>query len=271
MARLIHILILLLVIASCATQKKAGVELPLELKNRLFSTQASFELLNSFNDPLFAPLKKNKCINNWEEYVSALNKKLRGTQKNSERVLIWYELGNCYNYVGEYKKAIYFYDLVLSVEKQNDPMLSVITANIGLIYELKGLNILAKSYYEKSISHNGNNFLAKYLIALDHLRQGEFSLANPILEELTQKLPKSRAVFSTLGVSFSLSGSSSELKSKVFKFFNEKEEERVLFEIALKLFDGKQTKDDLEDLKDLELKFPVLNDYRNFLLNKFGS
>lgn len=271
MARLAWILIVLIFVGSCATNNKTDFTLPLELKNKLFATQENFEILRGINDSLFLPLKENKCLDEWEKVVEGLIKKLRSSKTNKERVGIWYDLGNCYNYVAEYNKAIYYYDLVLTVEKRNKPMLSIVTSNIGIIYEIKGLNILAKSYYEKSLAYNRNNHLSHYLISMDYIRQGEFSKSDAILLSLMKKLPKSRVVRSSLGVSFILSDNPFELKNKVLNFFNEKVEEKVLFQLSMKMYAGKHTKDDIEDLKDLELKFPLLNNFRNYLLNKFGT
>lgn len=271
MARLSAFLFFVFVISGCATNKKTDFTLPLELKNKLFATQENFEIYRSINDPLFAPLKENKCLDEWEKTVEGLIKNLRLSKSNKERVLIWYNLANCYNYVSEYNKAIYYYDLVLTVEKKNKKMLSVATSNIGLIYEIKGLNVLSKSYYERSLAYDKNNHIASYLIAYDYIRQGELVKAEQILSTLMKKLPKSRVVRSTLGVSFVLSDNEYELKSKVLSFFNEKVEEKVLFQLSQKLYAGKHSKDDLDDLGELELKFPLLNNFRKFLLNKFGT
>lgn len=270
MAKIV-LLIISVVFISCATGPKTKVDLSQETKDKLFATQNAFELYNSLNDPLFANLKNNQCLLDWQKYVFDLNQKMRQVTKNSERIGIWYELGNCYNYIQDYKKSLYYYDLVLSLDKRNKQRNSVILANIGVIYEKQGLDVLARSYYENSLRNNINNHIANYLLGLDHLREGDFRKANDSLETILRKIPNSRLVRSTLGVSFILSDNKFELKNKVFKFFNEKDEETVLFKTAIEFYDGKVSSNKISDLKDLELKNPIMNSFRKFLLTKFGN
>ncbi|MBD64151.1 MAG: hypothetical protein CME62_03030 [Halobacteriovoraceae bacterium] len=256
---------------SCATGKKSGFELSQKLRAKLFSTQNNFEKYLASGDPLFNNLNNKECLADWEKSVSELNKKLRKVSSDQQRSEIWFTLGNCYNYTQEFRKSLYYYDLVLTFEKNDAQKISKIMSNIGLIYDIQGLSALARSYYQNSLKHNRSNHLANYLLSLDYLRQGNFAKANEGLELLAKQLPNSRVVRSSLGVSFVLSGNNLELRNKVLSFFNEKDEEAILLKSGIKLINGEVSRDRIADLKDLELKFSVLDDFRDYLITSFGQ
>ena len=84
----------------------------------------------------------------------------------------------------------------------------------------------------------------QYVLLYLFLRQGNFNEANDKFEQVLKKIPSSKLVRSTLGVSFVLSDNKFALKNKVFKFLNEKDEETVLLKTAQQFYDGKISSDD---------------------------
>ena len=257
---------------SCASTKNKNEEpLSVSMKNNLYSTQDKFENILKTKDPIFLSLKKNTCINNWGKEVFLLKKKLRTIKKNSEKTEIWFKLGNCYNYVKDTERVIYYYDLVQGSGTKDTRMLSVIYFNMGQIYELNGQHSLAYSYYENSYKNDDPSSLSLFKLAVMEFKQREFRLSIKYLNILNQRFPKSNLVNFLIGVNYFHLNKKTVLINKVLPRLDEKSESKVLMAMALDLSEEKINKSLEADLKNLEVEFSMHQEFKQYLLGRLGK
>jgi tetratricopeptide (TPR) repeat protein len=270
MAKLSIITLVFLIVSGCAQMKKVGLELSYKEKEDLFSTQNEIAYLKELKDPFYSKVAKGSCLTDWSKFVTKQKKALIKIKDNEKKANIWAQLGSCYIFIGQYKNAFFYYDLALSFSGKRNQGKSKLLSNIGLVYEKLGLPVMARSYFEQSLTAYPNNSFANLKLGMSHLRMGDFAIANKIFKRLLKRYPKSRVLRSTLGVSFALSRDFDSLRSKVFPFFNEKDIEKVLFEISIKVLDGKLSESDFSDLKDLEPEKQILKNFQTFLIKEIG-
>lgn len=271
MARIILILGFL-ALASCASNKKKDeMAMTIAMKDNLFASQNKFENIIKTNDPLFLSTRKNSCIKNWGKEVFKLKKQLRKASKDHERVRIWFNLGNCYNYVKQMEQSFYYYDLVLGSGTKDTKLLSVIYYNIGQIYERSGQLTLAYSYYENANKNDDPSSLSIFKLALLEFKQGEYRLSIKYLNQLAKRFPKSEIVRFLLGVNYFHLNEKESIKNKVLPRLVEKSESRILLNMALDLNNKKLSKSLVGDLENLEVDFKLHRDFKEFLLGKLGK
>jgi tetratricopeptide (TPR) repeat protein len=257
---------------SCATTKSRDEEtLTVTMKNNLYSSQDKFENILKTNDPVFLSLKKNTCINNWGKEVFALKKKLRTIKKTSEKVDVWFKLGNCYNYVKDTERVIYYYDLVQGSGTKDTKLLSIIYFNMGQIYELNGQNSLAYSYYENAYKNDDPSSLSLFKLAILELKQREFRLSIKYLNILYKRYPKSNLVNFLIGVNYFHLNEKSAVINKVLPRLDEKSVSKVLLAMALDLSEGMKKKSLEADLSNLEVVFSMHQEFKQYLLGRLGK
>lgn len=270
MEKLIAFFFLTLYIAGCAQTSKRSEGLTYKQKEYLFAVQNETALLKELKDPFYKNIAKGKCLSDWNGYVKKQKKLLTKYKSNENRSKVWSQLGSCYVFIGEYKNAFYYYDLALSFAGNQIELKSRLLSNIGMVYEKIGLPTMAESYFQKSLLAYPNNVFSSFKLGVSHLRMGDFRKSTSIFKNLIKRYPRSGVLYSALGVSFALSGDIDSLRNKVFPFYNEKDIEKVLFKISIKVMSGKLSKDDFSDLKDLELEKEILKNFQSFLIKETG-
>lgn len=270
MEKLIIFSALVLSLLGCAQTKKSNGDLSYKQKEILFATQNELASLKALRDPFYNGIAKDKCLKDWSGYVASQRRLLIKYKTIDKKTKVWTQLGSCYVFIGQYKNAFYYYDLALSFSGKKVNQKSTILSNIGAVYEKIGLPVMAESYYQRSLSTYPNNSFASFKLALGYLKSGDFHKGNKILKRLLKRFPKSRVLRSTIGVSFALLGDVDSLRNKVFPFYNEKDIEKVLFKLSIKVLNGKLSDDALSDLKDLEFEKKILINFQNFLIKEVG-
>lgn len=268
MAKLIFAFFLI----GCATSNKKGdVNMNISMRDNLYATQNYYEVVKKLKDPLFEKLVVDKCLLKWEEEVNKLKDQVKKAKDRKQRVDLWYQLGNCYNYVGDFKLTFYYYDLVLSEEKKNAKRKAVISYNLGQIYQNSGSVALAQSYYEDAYRNDRLNLLAQLQIALIYLEQGAYQRSIRSISSVLAGSSTSSVARFILGINYFHLKDFAGLNSKVLNRLTEKSTERTLLQMALNLETKKDLKGTFEDLKGLELDFPLFKKFQSYLLKKYGN
>ena len=261
MAKLIP---LILLFVSCAqNQKKSEVFLSINMRDSLFAQQSRVESYKNIKDEFFTSLKVDACLVKWEEEVAKLKKKLREESADTNKAQLWFDLGNCYNYVGRDKLTLFYYDLALSSKKLNSKQNSVISYNFAQIYGKKNMPVLVESYLRESLNYNPVNSLALVDLSLIYSQQGEHAQALRILSPLKKKFPRSDFVNFLIGVNYFGMADSGGLESKVLKYINDKSSEALMLSVAKDFLNGTRKQEELlERLGRIEV---TLAPYKSFI------
>ena len=267
---MVKIIAVLILLAGCASKKpKTGLVLTVDMRNNLFRHQSYFEQMKELREPVFVALGEDKCLLAWEQEVFALKEKLKRSKENDDRVNIWYRLGNCYNYVGQYELSFYYYDLALPALNKRAVEKSTISYNIGRVYHARGNVVLAESYYQEAIQYNLKNNLALVNLALLYSEQGEFKRSNQKLDSILRNTPSSRLARFFQGLNYFHLKDYKSLESKVINRLADTSTEKALLSLARDI--ARERKGAYQDLKKEDFDFPWFKSFKNYLLNKFGK
>lgn len=269
MAR-INLVLSLIFLFSCATNKKKEDLLDIKKREELFSNQRNIDNLLKMKDVLFATVKSKKtCTQNWLKTVESYKQSLLGLKTDKKRVRIWFKLGNCYNFVGDYKRSMYYYDLVLSQRINDTNILAKLNYNIGQIYELSGQLDIAFSYYKEAFKYDDPSSLSLFKLAMLEFQQAEFESSLIYLNKLSRRIPRSKTVKFLQGVNYFHQNKRSLIRNKVLNSLDEKSVEAILLSIALDIEEGDKKK--LEtDLENLEVETFFAESFKKHLLSLVG-
>ena len=260
--------LILLFITGCATQKKdEDYGLSIKMRDSLFAEQSFFASLKSSKDPFFLNYTPSKCLSGWSKRVEVLKQSLKKTVNSKERQNIWFELGNCNILVGDYKSALYYYDLVLGLNFKTKKINSAIYFNMGQIYENAEKDFLAYSYYQLAKDNFDKGRYSLFKLAVLEFEQAEYTISNKYFTELLRYYPQSEVIHFLLGVNYFHLGRKREAINKVLNKLDEKSVSRILLNMAFDIADSKNMENLEADLKNLDVNFKVHQDFKRYLLN----
>ena len=264
MAKLILLLIFL--VGCATTSQKDGVSLSIKMKDHLFSQQRIVERYKNTNDIFLQSVDFDSCLVKWEEEMEKIKKQLLREENPKKRTLLWYRLGNCYNYVGSYKLSFFYYDLALSDNSLQSSKKSVISYNLARVYARKGQVVLAESFYKDSLKDDPTNSLALIELSILYTEQGEYIHALNILQKVVSRFKKSDFVRFLIGVNYFGLGDAESLQSKVIPLINDKSSEARLLLIANYFLRKNKTHEDLlNSLARIETTLPPHRSFRDLL------
>ena len=145
MAKLIGLLIF--IVGCASTSQKEGVTLSIKMKEFLFSQQRIVESYKNSNDKFLQSISFDSCLVKWEEEVGEIKKQLLQEEDPNNRALLWFRLGNCFNYVGSYQLSFFYYDLALS-DNRLRPLKKSVISLLPVILFIYSLIILSNSILE---------------------------------------------------------------------------------------------------------------------------
>ena len=256
----------------CATTKKQETEVYMDADTRkaLFSHQNFRDRLVSTKDPIYFYSEQDACFRDWPKKVFKYKKQLRN-QKIKSKMNIYFKLGNCYSYIKDFEKAIYYYDMVEASGVKDSKILSVIQYNIGQMYEHRKQYDIAKSYYLNSYRMDEPLSMALFRLSLLELNDYEFGKSLNYLKTLEGRYRQSDIVKFLKGVNYFYLKDISSLKNKVLLQLDDKFEGKVLLEMAKNVLLNKDLKSVKEDLSKLELKNPICKSFQDFLSTEVGK
>lgn len=264
MARLIPILLILI---SCSTVKKDNdLGLTVAQRDKYFAEQNHLEMLLAANDQLFLSYKPEGCVQDWTKYVTPLKDRLKKVVDDKQRYKIWFELGNCYILIGEYKKAIYYYDLVLGLNYKNKVVDSSIYFNLGQLYEMYNRDFLAYSFYQSALESRDKRHYSLLKLGMLEYKQAEFVKSNQYFQQLQRYYPGSDLVRFFIGVNYFHLEKKDQLINKVLTKLDEKSPSRVLLVMALDIAEKKNLKQLEADLRNLDLSLSLHKEFKSYLL-----
>ncbi len=263
------LLIILGILISCAGSKNRGqnANLSISMKDNLYRNQDELELIKLLKDPYLLKAAEVKCSNNWGATVDKYKESLKREKNILNKARLWHKLGDCFLLVGEYKKSIYYYDLVEASGLKDTKILAVMYYNLGQIFESFGQLVLAKTYYELAYKNDDPKSFSLFKLALIEHRLGEFDLSNSYIKKLIPRFPKSESIRFIMGVNYFHMKKLGLIKSKVLSRLDEKSNSRVLLELAI----GTKTKQDKEklrnDIVNFETNFGLHNSFKKYLIS----
>lgn len=227
--------IFFLALISCAGNK-SGRESTLNYDERekLFEYQNRLKNLESLNDELVFAFKENTCSADWEARVKKLKDSLY-TAKDNKKPYTWFELGNCYMYIKDYKKALFYYELTESSGTKDTKIISSLYYNIGVSYYAVKQFELAKSYFELARKNDDPKALSLFQLSLINLSDGNFKASLQHLMALERKYRKSDLVKYLKGVNYFYMRDINSLRNKVLNRLDEKFLGKALLEVALNI------------------------------------
>ncbi|MBT4792904.1 MAG: hypothetical protein HON90_15115 [Halobacteriovoraceae bacterium] len=270
MARIALVLFALLLASCSSTKEVKSVPMSATLKAKLYANQNLVESISSLKDKVFVGYENKYCLMNWGEAVYKYKDELRRTSKTKRRIKLWFDLANCYNYVGDFGKSLYYYDLIQGVGSTNQKMLSMISFNIGQILELNHQDVSAYSFYQDSLKKGDKSRLSLLKLAFLDYKQHEYEQSLKHLNKLRKYYPRSNLVNFLIGVNYIHLDSKSENINKVLKRIDEKYVGRNLLAMALDVTNKKFAKDLEVDLKNLDVEFKLHIDFKKYLLSRLG-
>lgn len=264
MAKLIGLLIF--IVGCASTSQKEGVTLSIKMKEFLFSQQRIVESYKNSNDKFLQSISFDSCLVKWEEEVGEIKKQLLQEEDPNNRALLWFRLGNCFNYVGSYQLSFFYYDLALSDNRLRPLKKSVISYNLARVYTEKDQIVLAENFYKDSLKDDPANSLAQIELSILYTKQGEYNQALKILRKIEKRYKRSDFVKFLIGVNYFGLGDAESLQSKVIPLINDKSSEAKLLLIANHfLRKNKKHEDLLDNLGKLEITLPPYRSFRDLL------
>ena len=232
MDKLIYILIATLFLSCAGTKSSDNGVLSYEERNRLFNYQKSLKALEILNDDIIKAVTTNSCSQEWEKKVKKLKESLYLSPDNKKST-IWYELGNCYLYIQDFKKALFYYELTESSGTKDTKIIASLYYNIGVSYFSVGQLELAKSYFELAKKKDDPKSLSYFQLGLIDLSNGDFRSSLRNLSTLSRRYPQSRLINYLLGVNYFYLRDIKSLRNKVLNRLDEKFFGKALLEVAI--------------------------------------
>ncbi len=263
------LLIVLFFIFSCAGSKNRdpNANLSIEMKDNLYKNQDELEVIKLLKDPFLDRATEANCSKNWGGTLENLKDNLKREKNIKNKAKIWHKLGNCFLLVGQFKKSLFYYDLVEASGLKDTKILSAMYYNMGQIFESVGQVILAKTYYELAYKNDDPKSFSLLKLALLEHSLGEFDLSNSYIKKLIPRFPQSETIRFVMGVNYFHMDKLPLIKSKVLGRLDEKSKSRVLLELAI----GTKTKKDFEklrnDIVNFETNFALHNSFKKYLLS----
>jgi len=160
-----------------------------------------FESLSRYNHKRLETIKTNKselaaCHDG--RYNEALNSFKSTLDKDKNNAKYWNTIATCYLLKRELPKAKFYYDLALKTSGSKR-MKAVINNNLGLYFNLRGLDSLAIHSFKESIKMNSELLTPKYNLGKLYLRFGLYKKAKTILTSLYKLAPKDIDFVASLG------------------------------------------------------------------------
>lgn len=227
------------------------------------------EELVDLNDEFINVLNRDSCFDNWGEKIYDLKEKLKNANQK-EKPFLWFRLGNCYNYVGDFKLALFYYNLVESSNTRDTKIQAVMLANLAEIYKSQGQEELAFSYFENSIKLDDPSQLSLFEQALLLSKWGQYKESLKLLKELNKRFPESKLIIYLIGVQYFLLEDFDFVKSKVLNSLDEQYIGAQLLKSALLVGTiTRETKENfLSELDDLNSPLKYFEQFRLLIRQK---
>ncbi len=152
-----------------------------------------------------------------KQSIEILEQVLVKDEKNIDTLA---SLGYSYEIMGEYDKALEYYNRALKIDNQN----SFIYNKIGHVYDLKEGASSATSYYEKALELDSTNMDAKINLARVYYRENKIDLAEDLFEEAYGEESINGRAKAELGYVLSMISMNKEDYKKAKEYINEAKE-----------------------------------------------
>lgn len=227
------------------------------------------EVLLELNDSYLESILRNSCFDDWGEKVYDIKDRLKKVTTKMKPKL-WFELGNCYNYVGDFNKALFYYDLVENSGVKDTKILSIVYSNTGEIYSNKKHSDMAVSYFQKAYNLDDPTSLSLFKLGIYSSEWGMYRKSIRHFSELSKRYPKSNLIKYLIGIQYFLLGDEDFLKDKVLSRLDEKYIGAQLLKKALevKKVNNKMKENFLSELEDLDSPISYFKNFQNLIRQK---
>ncbi len=221
--------------------------------------------LKEINSKFF--ISNFSCMIDWENSYKKIKKNIENLSSSGKRDEGWFDLANCLSVNGKFKEALFYYNLYLLSPDANKIKKSIVYQNIGIIYQIKSLDVLALSFYDSSLNLNPKNSKALFLKGMTLLNSGNYLNSLNNFKKLRKIMPKDQLVSFVLGVNYYLLGRIKEIPSLIFYVSGDY---KYLLDMALLFENRKITKKEKEDFYSKDFKMFLASDFFNLIKEKNG-
>ncbi len=234
MDKLVYTIVIFSLLSCASTKNNGSSELSYEQRDILFRNIEKIEKDTSSGDVLFIEANKNNCPGKWEQTVQKAKEDLY-VAKSKGKAKIWFQLGNCFNYIDDFERSILYYELVESSGTRDTKLLADVNYSLGNIYLKMNQREIAESYFNSARKLDDPKSLSLFQLGILELSDGEYKQSIKKFNDLAKKYPKSNFVQYFIGVNYYYLRELKALHDKVLPRIDDKFLGKSLLEVALKL------------------------------------
>jgi tetratricopeptide (TPR) repeat protein len=228
----------------------------LELNNNIF------ELLR-FDYSALKNMIDRKCLS--KDFFKEIDT-IKKLHRNKPNPLYQVEIGLCFQLAGEFPKALYYYDRVLSGIIKNKRLKSSVYNNLGIMYGKRDQFDTAYGYLEKALIEVPNNFVTVYNMALILTSVGRYDESISLINKFQGNSHEHIQLTKILGVDYLSLSDINSLEAKVVNKLDDKLSEIIFLRAVIKYVKTGDSKVVYELIKDLEDLNPIYQELYNKLV-----